>query len=103
MKVVVRVRPACDQEAGSSVALQVVDQIDVLVFDPKSSHIEAGKRGPHKPKGKCYLFDMCMTRHPLRKRCLKAPQKWAATCMHSLQCGLMCQLKVVCGNHHPEP
>ena len=75
MKVVVRVRPACDQEAGSSVALQVVDQIDVLVFDPKSSHIEAGKRGPHKPKGKCYLFDMCMTSHPLRKRCLKAPQK----------------------------
>lgn len=58
MKVVVRVRPTCDQEAGSSVALQLVEQIAVLVFDPKSSHIEVGKRGPHKPKGKCHLFDV---------------------------------------------
>lgn len=74
MKVVVRVRPTCDQEAGSSVALQVVDQIAVLVFDPKSSHIEAVNEDPTSLRANV-IYLTCMTSHPLRRRCLKAPQK----------------------------
>lgn len=62
MKVVVRVRPESEREAGSNVVIRAVDR-SVLVFDPKQDnlpHFEAGKRRPvlaRKPKDLRFAFD----------------------------------------------
>ena len=62
MKVVVRVRPESEREAGSNTVIRAVDR-SVLVFDPKQDnlpHLEAGKRRPviaRKPKDLWFAFD----------------------------------------------
>ena len=62
MKVVVRVRPESEREAGSNTVIRAVDR-SVLVFDPKQDnlpHLETGKRRPaiaRKPKDLRFAFD----------------------------------------------
>ena len=62
MKVVVRVRPESEREAGSSTVIRAVDR-SVLMFDPKQDnllHLEAGKWRPviaRKPKDLWFAFD----------------------------------------------
>lgn len=62
MKVVVRIRPESEREAGSNMVIRAVDG-SVLVFDPKQDNLpefEAGKRRPiiaRKPKDLRFAFD----------------------------------------------
>ena len=72
MKVVVRVRPESEREAGSNTVIRAVDR-SVLVFDPKQDnlpHLKAGKRRPvivHKPKDLWFAFDRVFNKHLLKK------------------------------------